>query len=98
MNISKTVFSATLLILMGTPIASAGDHPMGFFVSSVGLGQGGNLSGLEGADAHCSKLAETAGSSGRTWHAYLSTQGKEKRGVSAATELALAPGTTLMVC
>ncbi len=48
---------------------------MGFFVTSVGLGDGGALGGLEGADAHCQSLAEAAGSS-RTWRAYLSTQGE----------------------
>ena len=34
---------------------------MGFFVTSVGLGNGGDLGGLEGADAHCQKLATAAG-------------------------------------
>ncbi len=48
--------------------------PMGFFVTSVGIGDGGNLGGLDGADAHCQSLAEAAGSD-RTWRAYLSTQG-----------------------
>ena len=48
---------------------------MSFFVSSVGLGKGGNLGGLEGADAHCQALAKAAGAGNRTWHAYLSTQG-----------------------
>jgi len=47
---------------------------MGFFVTSVGLGDGGNLGGLAGADAHCNALASAVGSS-RTWAAYLSTQG-----------------------
>lgn len=50
-------------------------QPMRFFVTSVGLGNGGNLGGLAGADAHCQKLAEAAGAGGRTWRAYLSTQG-----------------------
>lgn len=49
--------------------------PMGFFITSVGLGNGGNLGGLAGADAHCEALAEAAGSGDRTWRAYLSTQG-----------------------
>jgi hypothetical protein len=49
--------------------------PMSFFVTSVGLGKGANLGGLAGADAHCQALATAAGASGRTWHAYLSTQG-----------------------
>ena len=48
---------------------------MGFFVTSQGVGDGGNLGGLQGADAHCGKLAVAAGTNGRTWRAYLSTQG-----------------------
>ena len=59
-----------------TIVAQQDEEPpeMGFFVTSVGLGDGGNLGGLAGADAHCNALASTAGSS-RTWAAYLSTQG-----------------------
>jgi hypothetical protein len=48
---------------------------MGFFVSSTGSGKGGDLGGLEGADRICRTLAEAAGAGGRTWRAYLSTQG-----------------------
>jgi len=48
---------------------------MTFFVTSVGPGKGGDLGGLAGADAHCARLALAAGSSGKTWRAYLSTQG-----------------------
>ena len=50
-------------------------QPMGFFVTSVGVGNGANLGGLTGADAHCQKLATGVGAGNRTWHAYLSTQG-----------------------
>lgn len=50
-------------------------QPMSFFVTSVGLGKGGNLGGLEGADKHCQALAEAAGAGDRSWRAYLSTQG-----------------------
>ncbi len=49
-------------------------QPMTFFVTSVGLGDGAKLGGLEGADAHCQKLAAAAGAGDRTWRAYLSTQ------------------------
>ena len=49
-------------------------QPMSFFVTSTGVGNGANLGGLAGADAHCQKLAEAAGAGNRTWHAYLSTQ------------------------
>jgi hypothetical protein len=44
-----------------------------FFVTSVGLGRGGNLGGLAGADAHCQALAKAEGSGDHTWRAYLST-------------------------
>jgi hypothetical protein len=52
-------------------------QPMTFFVTSVGLGKGGNLGGLTGADAHCQALATAAGAGDRTWRAYLSTQGPD---------------------
>jgi hypothetical protein len=45
---------------------------MSFFVTSVGRGDGANLGGLAGADAHCQALAAAAGAGNRTWHAYLS--------------------------
>jgi hypothetical protein len=45
-----------------------------FFVTSVGLGKGADLGGLEGADAHCGQLAAAAGITGKAWRAYLSTQ------------------------
>jgi hypothetical protein len=48
--------------------------PLGFFVTSQGVGRGGDLGGLAGADAHCQKLADAVGSGKRTWRAYLSTQ------------------------
>ena len=55
--------------------AQAPPPPMSFFVTSVGSGQGANLGGLAGADKHCQTLATAAGSTGKTWRAYLSTQG-----------------------
>lgn len=56
----------------GAPAQQAG---MSFFVTGAGSGEGGDLGGLEGADRHCQSLAEAAGATGRTWKAYLSTQG-----------------------
>ena len=47
---------------------------MTFFVTSVGSGNGGDLGGLAGADAHCAALAKAAGGPDRMWRAYLSTQ------------------------
>jgi hypothetical protein len=91
MKLTGLMASAGLCFLMASPLAAAEDHPMGFFVTSVGMGQGGNLGGLEGADAHCATLAEGAGSSGRTWRAYLSTQEEGKRGISARDRIGLGP-------
>src|SRR5262245_19083941 len=44
-----------------------------FFVTSRGLGHGGDLGGLSGADAHGRALANAEGSGDHTWRAYLST-------------------------
>jgi len=44
-----------------------------FFITSRGLGRGGNLGGLAGADAHCQALAKAEGSGDHMWRAYLST-------------------------
>jgi len=45
---------------------------LGFFITSAGPGDGANLGGLAGADAHCQELAQAAGAGDRTWRAYLS--------------------------
>ena len=47
---------------------------MTFFVTSEPIGDGGNLGGLQGADAHCQALAAAVGAGDKTWRAYLSTQ------------------------
>ena len=49
-------------------------QPLGFFVTSSGLGKGADLGGLAGADAHCQQLAREVGVGNRSWHAYLSLQ------------------------
>jgi hypothetical protein len=53
--------------------AQKGAADMTFFVTSVGKGNGADLGGLEGADAHCNELAKAAGSKRTNWKAYLST-------------------------
>ena len=57
------------------PSADAQQADMTFFITSVGSGKGADLGGLAGADKHCQDLAASAGAGGKTWHAYLSTQG-----------------------
>ena len=44
-----------------------------FFITSVGPGNGGDLGGLVGADAHCQALAAAEYAGDHTWRAYLST-------------------------
>jgi len=72
----------TLLITLSTvtmfgqqPAQKQERAPMTFFLTSVGTGNGANLGGLAGADAHCQKLAAAAGAGDRTWKAYLSVSG-----------------------
>jgi hypothetical protein len=67
--------SAALFTVVSVNAANAQAANMTFFVTSAGVGDGANLGGLAGADAHCQKLAQAAGSTGKTWRAYLSTQG-----------------------
>ena len=74
MRVSMLASVALVALGMGAP-AQAQQNAMTFFVTSEGPGKGGDLGGLNGADAHCAKLATAAGSTGKTWKAYLSTQG-----------------------
>lgn len=71
--------------------ASAEDNTMSFFVTSEGSGKGGDLGGLEGADAHCKALATAVGVGSRDWKAYLSTEAEGKRGVSARDRIGNGP-------
>lgn len=57
----------------------AQDEAMSFFITSEGPGDGANLGGLEGADAHCQRLAEAAGAGDKTWRAYLSSSTVDAR-------------------
>jgi hypothetical protein len=86
------VLAAATAIVAGSALATAQNppaqappppgrgpqQPMGFFITGTPIGDGANLGGLTGADAHCSKLAAASGQPGaekRVWRAYLSTQG-----------------------
>ncbi len=53
---------------------------MSFFATSEGSGKaGGNLGGLDGADATCQSLADAVGQGECTWRAYLSTSTEDAR-------------------
>lgn len=60
-------------VLAWGAVAQAQGADMGFFVTSVDKGKGADLGGLAGADAHCTALAQAAGSTRMPWRAYLST-------------------------
>ena len=65
--------AAVSLLAMQPAHAQSADTS--FFVTSNGIGNGGNLGGLAGADNQCQTLAQAAGfGAPKTWHAYLSTQ------------------------
>ena len=78
-------------VFCGSFLVNAEERPMGFFVTSVGMGKGANLGGLKGADAHCNKLATAAGAGNRDWRAYLSTKNGNKRGVFARARIGDGP-------
>ena len=85
------ILTLSLAVVATAPSTFAEEESMSFFITSVGSGKGGDLGGLEGADAHCTTLAEAAGVKGKTWKAYLSTQGEGKRGVSARDRIGEGP-------
>jgi hypothetical protein len=76
-NISRLCFGFAAMVafaaLAARP-AQAQSADTSFFVTSTGIGNGGNLGGLAGADNHCQTLAQAAGIGAKTWRAYLSTQ------------------------
>jgi hypothetical protein len=86
----STLFgSALLAVAAAAAPAAAQQGGTSFFITSAGLGKGGDLGGLEGADRHCQALAQGAGAAGKTWRAYLSTQGSG--GVNAKDRIGKGP-------
>ena len=76
MNARLSLSLTAILLTCGAAApAAAQQDAMTFFVTSEGPGKGADLGGLAGADAHCQKLATSAGAGAKTWRAYLSTQG-----------------------
>lgn len=71
---ARLAIVATAMLFAAQTAANAQAQPMSFFITSVGPGDGAKLGGLAGADRHCQQLAEAAGSTGKTWHAYLGQQ------------------------
>ena len=68
------LLAAVALTGLGLTVpAQAQQASISFFVTSVGKGNGADLGGIAGADAHCHALASAAGSTNTNWRAYLST-------------------------
>ena len=90
-NLKLALVPLALATLAGSAVAQqqgqqAPAQPMSFFVTSVGKGDGGNLGGLAGADAHCQTLAAAAGRGNATWRAYLSAGAQGPNGVVHARD------------
>ena len=77
MNKMTMIIVAGVVATTSTFTSNAQDSKMSFFLTSVNPGSGGNLGGLDGADAHCQELAKSAGVEDSTWKAYLSTQAEK---------------------
>lgn len=71
--------AAGTALIAGLSFAQGPAENASFFVTSRNPGMGGNLGGLDGADAHCQALADAAGLGDKTWHAYLSTSRVDAR-------------------
>src|SRR6266568_8856592 len=83
--------AVSLAVLAAQP-AQAQAADTSFFITSVGIGNGGNLGGLAGADNYCQTLAQAAGAGAKTWRAYLSTQAADgKPAVSARDRIGKGP-------
>jgi hypothetical protein len=72
--ISPACFALAAISALASAPAQAQSADTSFFLTSNGIGNGGNLGGLAGADNHCQTLAQAAGAGAKTWRAYLSTQ------------------------
>jgi hypothetical protein len=75
----RILWATYICLAMLTVPAAAQDTSTSFFITSEGPGDGANLGGLSGADAHCQRLAEAQGIAGKTWKAYLSTSTENAR-------------------
>jgi len=71
-RVAALALATSVFVPLGLTAQQAPQQPMSFFVTSVGMGDGANLGGLEGADGHCQTLAEAVGAGDRIWRAYLS--------------------------
>ena len=96
--ISPACFALAAISLVAVQPAQAQSAATSFFVTSNGIGNGGNLGGLAGADNYCQTLAQAAGAGAnasgvvKVWRAYLSTQAADgKPAVNARDRIGKGP-------
>jgi len=96
--ISPACFAlAAISVLAAVPAQAQSAADTSFFVTSNGVGNGGNLGGLAGADNQCQTLAQAAGAGAnaggvKVWRAYLSTQAADgKPAVNARDRIGKGP-------
>ena len=77
MPAKRLIVATSIALAIFGAEAAAQSSGMSFFITSVGSGKGADFGGLDGADKFCQTMAAAAGAGGRTWHAYLSTQGAQ---------------------
>ena len=75
MNKNLPIFAIAFSLAITVPTVLSQDNSMSFFITSAGPGDGANLGGIDGADAHCQELADAAGAGEKSWKAYLSVSG-----------------------
>src|ERR1700694_5712427 len=86
------LMAAASFAVLADRSAQAQSADTSFFVTSTGIGNGGNLGGLAGADNQCQSLAQATGAGTKTWHAYLSTQAADgKPAVNARDRIGKGP-------
>ncbi len=89
MRHTVAIACAIALACLALPVAA---QDMSFFITSTGSGDGANLGGLMGADAHCQNLAKAAGGGGKTWKAYLSAEAMDgKPAINARDRIGSGP-------
>jgi hypothetical protein len=102
MSKSKIIIATALALGVSSSVIAQQQQPappqlpqapnMSFFVTGAGPGKGADLGGIEGADQHCQTLAARHGAGGKTWRAYLSTQGADgKPAVNARDRIGNGP-------
>ena len=89
---NKSLALATIALVAITLQPAQADHHLSFFLTSEGPGNGADLGGLAGADAHCQKLAAAADAGNGTWYAYLSAAAADgKPAVNARDRIGKGP-------